>query len=66
MRRVFLRTVVITRRRAPKFAKKVAKNLVLSSAAEVLLHHTAPKGNVVIDATFIESLEVCFKLLKHI
>lgn len=61
-----LKTVVITRRRAPVFAQKIAKSVVLSSAADVFLHHKPPEGTVVLDATVIEGIEACLKLLRHI
>jgi hypothetical protein len=67
MRRVaILKTVVITRRKAPRLAKKLAKNLILSSAVEIVFHHKVPDGGTVIDVTVIESLEACFKLLTHL
>lgn len=67
MRRVLiLKTIVVTRKKAPKLAKKLAKNLALSSALEIVLHHKAPDGGTVIDVTFLESIEVCFKLLSHL
>ena len=61
-----LRTIVVTRKRAPRLAKKLAKSLVLSSAVEVVLHHKVPDGGTVVDVTIIESLDACFKLLTHI
>ena len=67
VRRTFvLRTIVVTRRKAPKFARRVAKNLALSSAVEVLVHHKPPEGGVVVDATLIEGLDACLKLLIHL
>lgn len=58
--------VVITRRKAPNLARKIVKNAVLSSAAEILIHHKPPEGTVIIDATVIESIEVCVKILTHL
>jgi hypothetical protein len=57
---------VITRRKAPKFAKKLAKNIALSSTLEVLIHHKLPDGGTIIDVTILESLDACFKLLTHL
>jgi hypothetical protein len=58
--------VVITRRRVPSLARKIVKNAVLSTAAEILIHHKPPEGSIIIDATVIESLEVCVKILTHL
>lgn len=67
MRRVLiLKTIVLTKKKAPKLAKKIAKNIVLSSALEVVLHHKTPDGGTVIDVTVLEGIEVCFKLLNHL
>jgi len=67
MRRVtLLRTVVVTRKKAPRLARKLAKNLILSSAVEVVLHHKVPDGGTIVDVTIIESLDACFKLLTHL
>lgn len=67
MRRVLiLKTIVVTKKKAPKLAKKLAKNIALSSVVEVFLHHKVPDGNTVVDATVLESLETCFKLLTHL
>ena len=67
MRRVLiLKTIVVTRKKAPKIAKKIAKNIALSSVVEVFFHHKAPDGSTVVDATVLESLETCFKLLTHL
>lgn len=66
MRRVaILRTVVVTKKKVPKIAKKLAKNIVLSSTVEFVFHHKVPDGGTVVDATLLESLEACFKLLTH-
>lgn len=66
MRRVaILRTIVVTRKRVPRIAKKLAKNLVISSAVEIVFHHKVPDGGTVVDVTIIESLDTCFKLLTH-
>lgn len=62
---LILKSIVIGRRKAPKFVKKVAKNVALSSAAEVLFHHKAPDGSLVLDVTFIESVESFVRLLSH-
>ena len=56
----------MTRRKAPRFAQRVAKSVALSSTAEVFLHHKPPDGTVVLDVTVIESLEVCLKIVSHI
>ncbi len=67
MRRVtLLKTVVFTRRKAPRLAKKIAKNLALSSAVEFIFHHKAPDGGTIIDVTIIESLDACVKILTHL
>lgn len=66
IRRTVLRTLVVTRKKAPRFAQRVAKSVALSSTAEVFLHHKPPDGTVVIDVTVIESLEVCLKIVSHI
>jgi hypothetical protein len=67
MRRVsILRTVVITKRKVPRIAKKLAKNLVLSSAVEFIIHHKVPDGGTVVDVTIIESLDACVKILTHL
>lgn len=60
-----LRTVAMTRRKAPKFAKKFVKNVAVSSAAEILLHHKAPDGSIVLDVSVIEGLDACVKILIH-
>lgn len=65
LRRVILKSLVVTRRKAPRFAKRVAKSTVLSSIAETVLHHKPPDGTIVIDVTVIESLETCLKALSH-
>jgi hypothetical protein len=62
---VFLKTIVVTRKKAPRFAQKVVKSMTLTSAAEVILHHKPPDGTIVIDATVIESLEMCLKIISH-
>jgi hypothetical protein len=67
MRRVvILKTIVLTRKKAPKLAKKLAKNIALSSTLEVLFHHKVPDGGTIIDVTILESLDACFKLLTHL
>lgn len=67
MRRVsLLKTVVVTRRKVPRIAKKLAKNLALSSAVEFVFHHKPPDGGTVIDVTVIESLDACIKILTHL
>jgi hypothetical protein len=67
MRRVLiLKTIVVTRKKAPRIAKKLAKNLALSSALEVVLHHKIPDGGTVVDVTVLESLDACFKILTHL
>lgn len=67
MRRVLiLKTIVVTRKKAPKIAKKLAKNIALSSVVEVLFHHKVPDGSTVVDVTVLESLETCFKILTHL
>ncbi len=63
---VVLRTIVFTKRKAPKFARKLAKSLALSSAVEVLIHHKPPETGVVVDVTVIESLDACIKILSHL
>lgn len=60
-----LKTIVIGRKKGPKLVKKIAKNVALSSAAEVLFHHKAPDGSLVLDVTFIESVESFVRLLSH-
>lgn len=66
MRRVaILRTIVVTKKRVPRIVKKLAKNLVISSAVEIVFHHKVPDGGTVVDVTIIESLDTCFKLLTH-
>lgn len=60
-KRVILKTLIMTRKKAPKFAKKVVKSVALSAAAEVLLHHKPPDGSVVLDVTFIEGLMILLK-----
>lgn len=65
-RRVLLKTLIVTRRKAPKLAKRIAKSTVLSSAAEVFLHHKAPDGSIILDVTVIESVESCIKLISHL
>jgi hypothetical protein len=64
-RRVVLKTLVVTRKKAPRFAQKVAKSVALSSTAEVFLHHKPPDGTLVMDVTVIESLEACIKIIAH-
>lgn len=61
-----LRTIVYTRRKAPKFAKKLAKSLALSTAAEVLIHHKPPETGTIVDVAFIESVDACIKILTHL
>ena len=65
IQRAVLRTLVVTRKKAPRFAHKVVKSLALSSTAEVFLHHKPPDGSVVMDVTVIESLEACIKIIAH-
>lgn len=66
MRRIILlRTLVVTRKKAPRFAQKIAKSMALTSTAEVFLHHKPPDGSIVIDATVIEGMEVCLKIIAH-
>ena len=66
MRRVtILRTMITVRRKAPKLARKIAKNVALASTVEAFVHHRPPSGDVVIDVSMIESLEVCIKILSH-
>lgn len=60
-----LKTIVITRRKAPRLVRKIAKSVAMSSAAEVLLHHKPPDGTVVIDITVIETVDACVKILSH-
>lgn len=60
-KRVILKTLVVTRKKAPKFVNKVAKSVAISAAAEVFLHHRPPDGSVVIDVTFIEGLMILLK-----
>ncbi len=60
------KTVVITRRRAPRFAQKIVKSTVLSTAATVFIHHKPPEASIFIDATLIEGLEACLKILIHL
>lgn len=62
---LILKSIVIGRKKAPKLVKKIAKNVALSSAAEVLFHHKAPDGSLVVDVTFIESIESLVRLLSH-
>lgn len=57
--------VIITRRKAPRLAQKIVKNAVLSTAAEIFIHHKPPEGTIIIDATVIEGLEACLKILTH-
>lgn len=67
MKRVtLLKTVVVTRRKVPKIAKKLVKNFALSSAVELMFHHKVPDGGTVIDVTVIESLDACIKILTHL
>ncbi len=66
IRKTVLRTLVVTRKKAPRFAQRVAKSIALSSTAEVFLHHKPPDGAVVIDVTVIESLEACLKIMTHL
>lgn len=66
LRRVVLKSLIVTRRKAPKLAKKIVKSTVLSSVAEALLHHKAPDGSLLIDVTVIEGLETCLKVVSHI
>ena len=65
-RKILLKTLIVTRRKAPKLAKRIAKSTALSSAAEVFLHHKAPDGSLVIDVTVIESVDSCIKLISHL
>ena len=66
MRRIILlRTLVVTRKKAPRFAQKIAKSMALTSATEVFLHHKTPDGSIVIDATVIEGMETCLKIITH-
>lgn len=65
LRRVMLKSLIVTRRKAPKLAKKIVKSTVLSSVAEALVHHKPPTGDLVIDVTVIESLETCIKIVSH-
>ena len=60
------KTFIITRRKAPRFAHKIVKNAVLSTAAEIFIHHKPPESSVLIDAAFLESLETCVKILTHL
>jgi hypothetical protein len=60
------KTLVMTRRRAPRLAQKIVKNAVLSTAAEMFIHHKPPEGTIIIDATVIEGLEACVKILTHV
>lgn len=62
---MILKSIVIGKKKAPKFAKKVVKSLALSSAAEVLFHHKTPDGSLVLDVTFIEGVETVVKCLSH-
>lgn len=64
-KRLIIKSIIITRKKAPKFVKKIAKNVALSSAVEVFFHHKAPEGSVVIDVTIIESVESFFRFLGH-
>lgn len=67
MRRMtLLRTVVVTRKKVPKIAKKLVKNFALSSVVEVMFHHKPPDGGTVVDVTIIESLDACIKILTHL
>jgi hypothetical protein len=66
MRRVILKTMIVTRKKAPKFAKRIVKSVALTTAVEALFHHKPPDGSVVIDVSMVESLEVCIKILSHI
>lgn len=66
MRRIIiLRTLVVTRKKAPLFAQKIAKSMALTSATEVFIHHKPPDGSIVIDATVIEGMETCLKIIAH-
>jgi hypothetical protein len=63
---LLLKSLAVTRRKAPKLAKRIAKSTVLSSAAEVFLHHKLPDGSLVIDVTVIESVDSCLKMISHL
>lgn len=65
-RATLLKTIVVTRKKVPRIAKKLAKNFALSSVVEVMFHHKPPDGGTIIDVTVIESLDACFKLLTHL
>lgn len=64
-RLAFKKTIVITRRKAPRIAQKIVKNAALSTAAAIFIHHKPPEGTVILDATVIEGLETCIKILTH-
>lgn len=64
-RTTILRSIVTTKKKAPKFAKKIAKNVALSSVVEVFFHHKAPDVSLVFDATFIESFDSFVRFLIH-
>ena len=64
-RSTILRSIVTTKKKAPKFVKSIAKNMALSSIVEVFCHHKIPDGSVVIDVTLVESIDRVIKIFVH-
>ncbi len=65
MRRLVFRAVRLTRKvkRDPiKPIRKIANDVAVASALEVLVHHKAPQITLVIDVTAAYGISTCIKL----
>jgi hypothetical protein len=67
MKKIVLRAYVFSRRtkRNPlKPIKKIAKDVAVASALEVIVHHKLPQASVVIDVVATHGLYTCIRLLE--
>ena len=65
---IIVRNVVITRRvvkRSVPVAQKIVKNLAISSATDVIIHHKLPQMSTVIDVATSYCLCVALKIISH-
>jgi hypothetical protein len=67
MKKLVFRAYIFSRRtkRNPlKPIKKIAKDVAVASALEVIVHHKLPQASVVIDVVATHGLYTCIRLLE--
>lgn len=67
MKKLVIRAYIFTRRtkRNPlKPIKRIAKDVAVASALEVIVHHKLPQATVIIDVVATHGLYTCIRLLE--